>query len=573
MAEPRQSSFDIEAIQQSLAAGDASSVPGWLEESWQAPEALFRALHAHVESNSPVSLKSRPGECQDFYHDLVVRHLGQKRQALVSHASGAGWRRLSYDELHARSTALAAAWEALGVQAGQSVALVLPVSEEYALALVTALRLGLVLSVLPPRGATFVRHRLDALAPEHVVSHTRYVSQLGAHAQRMLPLSAPAVSATEPALRSHTLTAADPVARLFSPLSATPEQPVEVLAGTLYQGLLRDAVLVLGLRPGDRLTLPGFEATQHQPSALLVTLLAGACFVEADERALADAETLEQLNPTVVGVTPALRDLILAGQVRPDLWRLWLRNPAEPYDWDRWEQLTVRLAVSRRVRGMNWVANAAFGGTLLFSIPQVKPAHFAVLPAPGQPWQLADMIGGGQPSHADSGLFAATGEGVDEATFGQFLVSRTRTGFFFAGSARLGAHGQTYPSGEVAEVAETHPEVTGASVVIAPGAQQLNRTTVTLVVFIDPSREPHEVVGVLRPELERLLDLEMGARYRPDTLCFYPLAPRRTEQGVVDPDWCRWQFLSGTLDRKGKDALFRMLGHLRRLLAPARTGA
>jgi hypothetical protein len=217
------------------------------------------------------------------------------------------------------------------------------------------------------------------------------------------------------------------------------------------------------------------------------------------------------------------------------------------------------------------VANAAFGGTLLFSAPLLKPTPLAVLPVPGQPWQLADLIGGGQPSHADSGLYAATAEGANEATFGQFLLSRTRTGYFFSGSPRLGAQGQTYPSAEVAQVAQAHPEVMGAAVVIAPAAQLLNRTTVTLLVFLDPGRELHEVVGTLRPELERRLDLEMGARYRPDTLCFYPLAPRRTEQGDVDSEWCRWQFLSGTLDRKSKDDLFRMLGHLRRLLAPAST--
>jgi hypothetical protein len=248
---------------------------------------------------------------------------------------------------------------------------------------------------------------------------------------------------------------------------------------------------------------------------------------------------------------------------------------AEPNDWERWDQFAERLAAHKRCRGMNWLANAAFCGSLFFSSLQVRPSHQSILPAPGQPWQLADLLGGGQPSHAESGLYAATGEGVDEASFGHFLLSRSRAGYFFAGSTRLGANGQTYPTAEVVGVVAAHPEVAGASVVITPAAQPLHRTVVTLLVFIDPAREPSSMARELRPALERHIDQELGARYRPHAVCFYPLLPRRTEDGAVDHDWCRWQFLSGTLDRKGKDELFRMLGQVRQLLsqAQARTDA
>ncbi|XXF80712.1 AMP-binding protein [Myxococcaceae bacterium GXIMD 01537] len=561
-------SFDIPTLARTLALGGEAGVPGWLEDSWLAPQPFFQALQTYMGGATAQPLKSQPydGGC-DLYHDLVARHLKQRREVLVSYAAGAGWRRLSYDDLHARVGALAVAWEAAGAKAGQTVAIVLPLEEEYVVAVATALRLGLMLSVLPPRGAAFVLNRLKLLAPDFVVSHPRYASLLGDPAPASLPLTGdgPAPSA----LRSHTYGPADVAARLFSPLSATPEQPVDVPAGPLFLGLLRDAALVLGLRPTDRVALPGFEALQHQPHALLATMLAGGCFVECEEQALADEETRGQLDPTVVGVSPALRDKLLQGQVRPDRWRLWLRNLAEPYDWDRWEQFGARLVPHKRCRGMNWVANAAFTGTLFFSPPQGRPSHFFVLPTPGQPWELGALIGGGGPSHGESGLYTASGEGASDATSGQFLLSRTRTGFFLAGSPRLGSRGQTYPAAEVVEVIERNPDVVGAAAVVTPASQPLHQTAVSLLVFIDPGREFSDVVGLLRPELERRLDLEMGARYRPDTVHFYPLAPRRTEEGAVDAEWCHWQFLSGALDRKAKDEVFRMLGHLRLLLTRA----
>jgi hypothetical protein len=573
MGETRQSSFDVADMLRGLASAEAG-VPGWLEQSWQHPEPFHRALHAYVGASSPKPLKGRPFEGQDFYHDVVVRHLGHRREALVFHEPGLGWRGLTYEELHARSSALLPTWEAAGVQAGQTVTLVLPVCEELAVALLTALRLGLVLSVLPPRGATFLRHRLEALAPDHVVSHPRYTPLLGELGQQLLSLR-PSEDASEPTFRSHTYEPGAPIARLFSPLSPTPELPVEVLAGPFFLGLLRDAVLVLALWTSDRVALPGYDLVQFQPYALLMTWLAGACFLEVDEQGLTDAQAQERLAPTVVGTTPTLRERVLEGQVRTDDWRLWLRNPAEPYDWERWDVFTEHLASNKRCRGMNWLANAAFCGSLFFTSLQVRPTHLAILPAPGLPWQLADLLGGGQPSHAESGLYALTGDGADEATFGRFLLSHTREGYFFAGSTRLGANGQTYPVAEVVEVVAAHPDVKGTSVVITPASQQLNRTVVTLLVFVDPAWEPSSMARELRPALERLIDLELGARYRPHAVCFYPLLPRRKEDGAVDHDWCRWQFLSGTLDRKGKDELFRMLGQVRQLLsqAQARTGA
>jgi hypothetical protein len=255
--------------------------------------------------------------------------------------------------------------------------------------------------------------------------------------------------------------------------------------------------------------------------------------------------------------------------VRLDACRLWLRDAAEPLDWERWDSLSAQLA-ARGCLGMNLVLNAAFGGSLLFSPPRLRPDLIAVLPAPGQPWQLADLLGSGQPSHEDHGLYSALGEDSLKETCGAFLLSRSRGGYLLAGSPRPNVRGQTYPLLEVVTVVEAQPAVRGASVVLSPASRPLQPTRVSLLVFVDPSREPSQVASELQPELEQRLDLELGTRYRPHAMYFYPLTPRRTAEGGVDHDWCRWQFISGTLDRKSQDELFRLLAHVRQLLAQAK---
>jgi hypothetical protein len=538
-----------------------------LWESWREPARFVRALLAHVAAHGEVAPKSVPGQGVDLYHDLVARHLRQEREALVYYAAGAGWRRVSFDELHARVTALCGTWEQLGAEPGQGIALVLPVGAEYAVTLLAALRLGLVVSPLPPRGRAFVRTRLQALAPDHVVSLPRYLPMLGEWSAKQLPAAPDPAARPIPALRSFTAPPDAPAARLFSPLGPEPALPVERSADSLFLGLLRDAVVTLGLGPQDRFALPGFDPVQFQPWALMTSLFAGACYLELEEADLMDPERLSGLAPRVVGVTRAARDALLALPEPPTL-RLWLRNPAEPYDWERWGRFAQRMAEGRPCRGMNLLANAAFGGAFLASAQLADP-QLQLLPVCAEPWQLGDLTGSGEPALGGSGLYTPLREGAGPQEVGQFLLGQSGAGFALAGSLTLLSEGQVYPEDEAVALATELSSVLGAEVALAahPGTE-LNRAHVTLVVFRDPL-QPESAVGELRAELEERLALELGPRALPHLFRFYPLVPRRAEGGI-DRDWCRWQFMGGALDKKRKEPMFRAAARLRRLVHLAR---
>src|SRR6478752_1424384 len=142
---------------------------GWLQESWEDPPRFWSALtRYHARLSSPAS-KSHPGEGFDFYYDLVLRHRPE-RVALRCYSRQTGWRMLSYKDLDTRSTALADDWAQRGLQPGDAVCLLLPMGEELVVALLTALRLGLQLSFLPPQGPRFVARRLGQLSHATVVT-------------------------------------------------------------------------------------------------------------------------------------------------------------------------------------------------------------------------------------------------------------------------------------------------------------------------------------------------------------------------------------------------------------------
>lgn len=258
--------FDIAAMGKQLAAGElpARSV---LDASWQAREDFQRALFAEAARCFGAN-KSRSGESYDFYTDLISRHLGQHADAMLYRDPSGQLLRLTYDALDASVVRLCACLRAQGIVAGDSVAIVQPVGAFYATALLAALRLGLLVSCIRPRGRSFVRARLAQLAPKHVLADRQHAWY--AHPVAVLDTSAlPEQLPQDPG--SHSYAAAEPVFRAMSALEPDPSGAIELTAEAAYSALLRDAVLILPVRKGERVAAPGLDAEQYQPQLLLAT--------------------------------------------------------------------------------------------------------------------------------------------------------------------------------------------------------------------------------------------------------------------------------------------------------------
>ncbi len=553
--------YALQLMQRIQAGAPLNELRELLEPGWTDPEALNRSLYDLINAHGP-SLSSLPGMSANPYQDLVGRHVVQNSTAMVYRDPIQGWRQVTYRELHAESGRLAATWSALGVETGQRIAVVMPVGGPMALCLMTGLRMGLIVSFIPPLGRAFVQTRLQAAGTDWQVLAAGYPAWLGADPELLLPPVPEAGVVAELGLPAHSYGPEDPALCLFSAMGPTPAMPLERPAQALLSRVAIDAEVVLGLGPTDRVMAPEYSVLQHQPALMLTTFFAGACWVEAPSKALEDETLAKQLAPTVVGVTPALRDRIMQGHLQPKGWRRWFKNPSDAYDWMRWQRFAEQMT-ALDAWGQNLVVSSAYGGSILFCPPQPE-AHLEVLPSPALPWMLAESTLNQHPSSSDSGIFCCSPQEAPEGAMGRFLVGDGGEGFFIAGSADEGRGGTTYLDEEVVAVAQTHPAVDAASIVINRGVRVMNQARVVLMLFVDPGTDPSASKGRLIEEMQELLRVEMGPEQAPDQIRVYPLTPKNTEEGSIDHNWCRWQFLTGELQTKSDDELFRLSSLARR---------
>ena len=556
-------SFDFRTILAQLEeAAPTEGPPDWLRRSWIDPEGFVAALApAAVGRGAP--FKSRAGQHHDFFHDLIARHAATERLALRAYDRARGWRTLSYRQLHDQAARLALTWEQRGVRPGARVCLLFHPSPELWVALGAALGLGACISLLPPVGRSFVSRRLAALAPEYVAAEPHQAPFLGAFAKRLLPAAG---SATASTLSSHSYKPDERVGLLFSPLADPPSTPVPLKAGEAWLGALVDGALTFGLAPGDHLAAPGFHPLQHLPALLFTTLLRGATYLHLEPSDLEERPALLTEHPVrALGVTPAVRDLLLRTRTPLKNVGTWFRNPEAPLDWQTWRAWVKQCGLSA-VPCSNVLVDAAAGGTVLGSLRRVGDVHLETAPAPGRRWALKDLNQSGQRAAGDTGLFTLLpAEGRPP---GHVVLSCIRQQYVYGGPRDARHEGRVIPALEVTEALEGMDPPCATSLLTVPTGGLSGELRTVLLVFTGSSaRDPAPLLA----ELRRRLELQLGAEHLPDRFEVFPLYARQQEGRVSDP-WCHTQYLTGALHHKATDPLFQTLTALRaqvRHAAPA----
>jgi hypothetical protein len=242
----------------------------WLEASWQDPKVFFKALHAYAERRQGSPSKSTPWLRYDFYHDLIVRHKDQNQAAFIWFDKEQ-WHQWTYAELGKIVNGLAATWENLGVQAGETLLVLYPMGPEWLSTVLAGLRLGMVISIVPPQGNAFVKRRLDNIAPNWLAADPLYRYQLPAAWQDLcLPYT---LSSDFPARRAHEYAGTESVALCLDPTSPSIDLPQAVEADSLYLGAMRDGIFSLGIKPGQTCAAPGWHTVESQPALIFSVLL------------------------------------------------------------------------------------------------------------------------------------------------------------------------------------------------------------------------------------------------------------------------------------------------------------
>jgi len=554
-----------QAAEQDVTAGPLVAEP-WLVSSWSDDKAFSSLLGgSHQKAQPPTKSVLRHGI--DFFYDAVARHAASARErpALRYYDPQRGWQSLTYGELHGLSNRLVDRWQKRGVAPGSKLVVLGDVGPAWLLTVVSALRLGATVCVLPASGLEFSLSRLPAVKPDHIFCEPVMVPLLRSKLDKALAVK---LLIEEPLAGihhsgSHTYPPDDPALLLFTAVRELEGKPAEVSAHHLLLGTLRDG-LILGLRAGDHVAYPLADLLQHQPALILCVLLAGATWVHIpSEELLRNPRLLGQVPLRVLGVTDTVRDLLL--KTPPGMLselRLWFRNPEEPQQLSAWDRL-LKMAPFPSLPMLNMVFDSAAGGSVLFSERTLRRVHGYVLPAPGVPFELKLTAPAGPRSFSGAGLFSPVTQKP-----GYLILARTPDSYLYGGTIRPRRSGRVYPAADVAAQARLLPQVQEAAVVAVPAVEQPGRWLFLVLLFCGglSAADPRpELAAQLRGELDKKIRANLGATYLPDAVEVYPLSVRRQESpsGEVDYDWVQSQFASGLLQRKAELPIFRTLSALR----------
>lgn len=538
----------------------------FLAASYTHPEAYFQALHEQFIANGYYS-QTVIQERYSLYWDLIEAKIGHRVPAISIYQEDLNWQHFSYDALHKRVGELSAKWAAAGVGNGSSVTLLASVGFEFVTGLLTGLKLGATLSWVAPHGSTFIKNRLSRLDSEFIAANPRHYPEL--EGQRLDFDRLPAGESL-PVPPSVHYEPDSPVLKLLSPLASLRDTPVELTAADLYHRLLNDSLIVLELNGGDRVSLPGMDAAQCQPWALLTTLLAGGTFMHVTPETLTKTpQAWTDYQPTVLGLDDETRKLVVKHQdsIAPSL-RLWVRDISEPLDWRAWESFQQGFG-ERRPWGLNMLVNAAFGGVILFSprADRVPPIH--VTPAPGLNWSLQDQAGPGETRRRATGLYGSPDSGLTEDHHGQILLSQAKPGeIYYIGNPEGVAGARTYPSHEVSTLVSNLPDVSDCTVLQLDRLIDVPGTAVNLLVFLNRALRPHFTVqekAQLSSTIRALIKQELGEAFVPTEVTLTHAYPERAD-GALDLSWTQSQFYRGIFEIKEEISIFSTLAALRALV-------
>lgn len=551
-----------------------------LERSWVELESYRQGLFVHSRETH-LGRTSRPDGTIDAYHDLIEVHLGSGRIAYCESDDGHHLRTHTYERLHGSATALAELWRAQGAMAGQRAIVLSVPGSSRVVAVLAGLYLGLEVGVVEPGGRTYVRNRLGWLAPDYIVAGgdslawyaakyddgdlTKGISNL--ESAPTLPLSCENTERGSSLETAHRYVPEDGMLAFASPLAEGKAGVCSLSALNCMSAMLTDTQLVLAIRAGERVAAVGRARGLVEPTLWLATLLAGGTFVDLDvEACRRNPELLARARVQVMLPGADLLDTLLSHPT--DLtssWRRWSLDPSGKLAWQRWWTLAERLK-GRRVPGFNSIYVAALGGSLAVSPKSLVPDPMRVVPAPGLPWSLHDVTGVGVAVPVDSGLLAV--EGFATSQVGELMVAGMGDAYGLAGSLRPRVDGRPYPEQEVVALAELHPAVRFAAVVVIPDRAVMNHGSARLLLFVDPLWAGAQQAGlaVLSRSIQEAVESELGQGAHPERVEAFTLSPRLLNERV-DPVWVNGQYVSGMLYKKQPMGAFAALAKIRRLVA------
>jgi hypothetical protein len=542
----------------------------WIDESYRNSEDFWCELKDAFDAGFSIRGVSTLFGRYDFYHDIILRNSNNMAAAFSWRDATGVLKEISFSELGVRASVLAAAWARRGLSPGKTLCIIRPMGPELVSELLAALKMGLIISLLPLQGKGFLERRLKALSPDYISTDESHFPLLSDWRENILPEDRGATEVQPDAQIFYAYSSGETVFRCFDPCSSASQVPTDVSSDAAYLSSIRDGIVGLGLGQGDVYAAPGFHFLETMPSLLLAGLLCGATFMHLlPEDIAAENNLVTQRDFRAFGVSKRVRDLLLENPVDAgNYWESWFRNPAETLDLEKWQFFVGTLNL-KNAFAFNLKWDAALGGCSFLSFGRRGMTHMNVMPAPGSSWTLQSPVGVGSEAPGDYGIFSIAGLGMSQEkkrTTPYLIIRKNSCEWTFVGTHSTSRDGRCYPVDEVLETVRNLQKRFSlyCSIVQLPLCNPAEGTRMVLLVFtgfrssVDKARVASEMRGTIATE--------MGAEFLPDTIEFFSLYPRFLPSGEIDDSWCQSKYQTGLLSLRSQSEIFTCLTGLREVI-------
>lgn len=501
-------------------------------------------------------------EKYDFYADCVVRHIAKDNIALQVLKSDKEIESWTYSQIHHYVGIQAADWiENHAVEPGQTVALHLPYGIHFIVALMTALRLGLLICVIPIEdrfwGRKTLYEVLDHVKPDLVVTEPgQGVKEEWNPVELDLGLER-----TVAPWDSHAYLSSETVQKHFNPFGEEKGCMTLIEATRSYLIPMRDSLIALQLQKGTVWARPLASMRLEEPSATLMALFAGATIFHVPDYLIQSNPAVLKDQPIeVLGISPLLQELWLKMPRAPSKQlKIWYRSPLYGNDLS-WKAF-IELNHLQKIPGLCLLFEYEKGGVTLLSQP--KPFKFPAFIRPnfGSPWKLLKLNQKKELATEGFGLFHVEPK---SSTDPYLVLSQVGDEWTVSASLLPLKEGFPYPIRSIESIVKKLDFVQSCMVLPERDPNHYIQQRFVLLIFVSP-QERHvlqQKIDVWTHQVHELIWNQAGEVFIPDQIVFYPLYPKM-EKGELQRSWVESQYRSGRLFLKRDRSIYHTLNLLK----------
>jgi hypothetical protein len=538
-----------------------ADIQEWIDKSYHEPLTFWKDLFSYNQELLEQPNQSIPFEQYNFYHDCLERHLKGNKEALRVLKADQEIEVWTYHQIHELVNAQVPFWkEKFKVKIGQTVAIILPQGIHFLVGLMTALRLGLIVCVLPVYDRFFGHDQwavaLEELKPDIVLTTSIYKNQLDGK-WGILDIDLSIKKQLNSPIESHIYLANDTVQKSFDPFSLKGTNISLIGANETYLYPLRDGLLSLNLKQETTWARPLSSMAKEEPCCTLMALLVGATIVHLSDDLIRSNPTRLKDEPIeVIGISSALQQLWLKNPGCPSgKLKLWYKDPlvGNIHEWTAFNELN-RL---QKVPSCHLLINKKKGGIILFSQPKPLEALSLIHPSLGSHWTLLQLNGSGDTALGGIGELRLDSSSEDQ---GYLILAQMGSEWMVSSATVPMKEGSLYPIKEVEQRIQFLDFVQTCMILPQRHPKDSINSLFVLLIFVPPKKQHllQNSIDEWTHKLDQIIQQQIGEAFVPDKILFYSIYPKM-HQGKVDRKWVQAQYERGLFFRKQRHPLYHSL--------------